>query len=139
MAEIASTSGTSSAGQVPPTANPGSVLGKEDFLKLLVTQLQHQDPLNPLEDKDFMAQMAQFSALEQMSNLNASFDRLGHASQVAQGVALIGKTVSWLDEAGAQQSGVVSAVTTLDGEIEIQIGDTSIAPSEIVQVTEGEE
>ena len=42
--------------------NPNAILGKDDFLKLLVTQLQHQDPMNPMDDKDFMGQMAQFSS-----------------------------------------------------------------------------
>ena len=46
-----------------------SVLGKDAFLELLVTQLQNQDPLNPMDDKEFIAQLAQFSSLEQMSNV----------------------------------------------------------------------
>ena len=45
-------------------------LGKDDFLQLLVTKLQHQDPLNPMEDSDFIAQLAQFSTLEQMHNIS---------------------------------------------------------------------
>jgi flagellar basal-body rod modification protein FlgD len=51
------------------TRNTGE-LGKNDFLQLLITQVQHQDPLDPQSDTDFIAQMAQFSALEQMQNLN---------------------------------------------------------------------
>ncbi len=52
------------------------ILGKDDFLKILMTQLQNQDPMNPMQDKDFVAQMATFSSLEQMTNMTKSIEQL---------------------------------------------------------------
>jgi len=68
-------------------------LGKDEFLKLLITQLTHQDPTEPMDDREFIAQMAQFSTLEQMTNLSAEFERLGGLLQSGQAVSLLGKTV----------------------------------------------
>lgn len=55
-------------------AEKSSSLDKDAFLRLLMTQMSHQDPLNPMEDKDMLAQLAQFSSLEQMNNLNTNFN-----------------------------------------------------------------
>ena len=77
------------------------MLGKDDFLKLLVSQLQHQDPMNPVDDKDFMGQMAQFTSVEQLTNMATAIDRMSTASQSTQSIALIGKTVSWKKEDGS--------------------------------------
>lgn len=78
----------------------GQVLGKEDFLKLLLTQVQNQDPLNPMEDKEFVAQLAQFSSLEQLQNVNSILkDSLGtnatltRTMNTAAATSLIGKDV----------------------------------------------
>lgn len=68
------------------TREPSQDLDRDAFLRLLITQLQHQDPLNPMDDRDFIAQMAQFSALEQMVNLNATFER-------TQAFGMIGKII----------------------------------------------
>ena len=66
-----STTGAQAATTPAPT-DPNASLGKDDFLKLFVAQMQHQDPMNPTDNSEFMAQMAQFSSLEQMSNMAKS-------------------------------------------------------------------
>lgn len=71
-------------------------LGQDDFLKLLLTQMQNQDPANPMEDKEYMAQMAQFSSLEQLTKLNTSMETMiGNNSQdqMVSAVGFIGKEV----------------------------------------------
>ncbi|MEK4030191.1 MULTISPECIES: flagellar hook assembly protein FlgD [Bacillaceae] len=82
--------------QQPKTGN--SSLGKDEFLKILMTQLQNQDPLSPMEDKDFIAQMATFSSLEQMTNMATSFDQflqMQQASQMISYNSFVGKEVTW--------------------------------------------
>jgi flagellar basal-body rod modification protein FlgD len=75
----------------------GRSLGKDDFLKILLTQLTHQDPTKPLEDREFVAQMAQFSTLEQMSNMNGEIAKVLAVLAKSQAVALLGKTVEILN------------------------------------------
>jgi len=68
-------------------------LDRNAFFKLLITQLQNQDPLKPMEDKEFIAQMAQFSSLEQMNNMNENMNKFMDVQKINQNSALIGKTV----------------------------------------------
>lgn len=84
------------AASTKTTAADAAIMGKDDFLNLLVAQLQHQDPLSPLDSTDFTAQLAQFTSLEQLNNINAGLERLqkDQASlKNAQAIDLIGKTV----------------------------------------------
>jgi flagellar basal-body rod modification protein FlgD len=87
-----------------------SVLDKNDFLKILITQLSHQDPTEPMEDKEFVAQMAQFSALEQMTNMSQEFSKLTALLASGQAVSLLGKTVEIVD-GDRLVTGVVEEVT----------------------------
>lgn len=79
------------------------VLGKDDFLKILITQLTNQDPTKPLEDKEFIAQMAQFSSLEQMNNMAKNLEKLSGVLNASQAISLLGKHVEV-----ASQTDVVS-------------------------------
>ncbi len=68
-------------------------LGKDDFIKILITQLANQDPTSPMEDKEFIAQMAQFSSLEQMTNMAQDFSKLASMFSNSEAVSSLGKQV----------------------------------------------
>lgn len=85
-------------------------LGKDDFLKLLIAQLSNQDPTSPMENTQFIAQMAQFSSLEQMTNMNAEFSKLNTTLTSNSAMGTLGKTVD-LDLNGVTTTGVVTAIT----------------------------
>lgn len=128
------------------TSKGNNNLGKDDFLKLLITQLKYQDPLKPTEDKEFIAQMAQFSSLEQITNLNKGITDLlkaqGYNNLVGQAVSLIGKNIeavnSEKDEKGNQLppiNGVVTGMKIINGTPKVLIGETAIDISTIYKVT----
>ncbi|QSI29803.1 flagellar hook capping protein [Variovorax sp. RKNM96] len=85
-------------------------LGMEDFLKILLTQLTYQDPLKPMDNQEFMAQMAQFTSLEQTQQLNNKIETLITNQAALQSVGLIGKTVDVSTPSGLL-TGTVSALS----------------------------
>jgi flagellar basal-body rod modification protein FlgD len=93
----------------PPTAN-ASTLGLQDFMKVLLTQLTYQDPLKPMDNQAFMAQMAQFSALEQSQQLNERMQLLVGNQAALQSVGLLGRTVD-IQSDGAPATGTVTAMS----------------------------
>jgi len=90
-----------------------SELGKDDFLKLLITQLSNQDPTNPMEDNEFIAQMAQFSSLEQMTNMSTSFTKMASYLTGSEAYSTLGKTVE-LNIGDTTTTGVVEGATRGD-------------------------
>lgn len=85
-------------------------LGKDDFLKLLITQMQNQDPTEPVANTEFIAQMAQFSSLEQMTNMSSSFEKMANYITETTATSALGKTVE-LNIGDATVSGVVEGAT----------------------------
>jgi flagellar basal-body rod modification protein FlgD len=115
-----------------------SSLGKDDFLRILTTQLSHQDPSSPLQDKDFIAQMATFSSLEQMTNLNKAFEKVAN-QQISQFANSIGKEITWTQEdTTTVLTGVVDGVSVQNGNYFYMVGDAKVpveSVSEIKEVT----
>lgn len=104
MATIGAVSAASAATNLQPTG-----IGMQDFLKILLTQLTYQDPLKPMDNQQFMAQMAQFTSLQQTQQLNTKLDALLSTQASLQSVGLLGRTV----EVTNGSSTVTGTVTSL--------------------------
>ncbi|MEK4228736.1 flagellar hook assembly protein FlgD [Solibacillus sp. FSL H8-0538] len=133
------------------TEKDNGALGKDAFLKLLVTQLQNQDPTSPMDDKEFIAQMAQFSSLEQMQNMTLAMEALLGSQQQTQMMSytnFIGKEVKW-DEITEEKdsegnyitnsgTGVITELKFVKGEpVFILEGGKEITPGNISSILSG--
>jgi len=105
-------------------------LGKQAFLQLLVTELSNQDPLNPMDDREFIAQLVQLSTLEQMTSLNAGIEVL----HLIQATGFVGKNVEALTPDGTQVVGTVTEVRFTESEPLLMVEDTAIRLDDVVSV-----
>ena len=125
---------TATSGSQEATGTNGQ-LGKDDFLRLFVAQLQHQDPLKPMEDKEFMGQMASFSTLEQVAKLATANEKLATSLSLSGSLGFIGRTVTYKDAAGEIKTGVVERVQTTEGKVSLTVAGTDgVDPTTITQV-----
>ncbi len=126
-------------------------LGKDEFLHLLVTQLKNQNPLEPMDDKEFIAQMAQFSSLEQLQNMNESVSLMNEvmlevlynqremvaSTILSEAVSLIGKKIHAVDPETEQSTeGIVTKVRLKEGIPYLVIGDREIPAPYVLSVTD---
>lgn len=110
-------------------------MGKDTFMKLLVAQMANQNPMEPTDDKEMIAQMTQFSTLEQITNMATESSKSATASQMSQAVNLLGRTVTYLDSDGNKQTGTVDQVSMVNGAPNLTVGgDDGITTSQITQV-----
>ena len=112
----------------------------EDFLKLLTSQLQYQDPLEPVKDTEFVAQMASFSSLDQMTALNKNFESFMQGQMDHSVQNYLGKVVTIKGQDGSESApGVVTAVTNKDGEMKLTIGNKEYSAGSVMRVELPEE
>jgi len=127
--------GSSAQNPISATDANKNQLGKDAFLKLLTTQLQHHDPLKPMDDSEFMGQMAQFSTLEQITNMAGANTAMADNLAFNKSVSLIGRTVSYTDAEKQTQTGTVDRVTTKDGKPALTVGGIDgVDPASVTEV-----
>lgn len=156
MATSAVSSSTSAANTSTNTASAtkeASQLDRDAFLKLLIAQLQNQDPMQPLEDKEFISQLAQFSSLEQMQAMGQGFESLSESfnslsesfdtgltaftanQATAQACAMIGHKIQYLDAKTEKTvEGVVDSVGVAGGVAKLNIGDIQVDLGSVLTV-----
>ncbi len=112
----------------------GATLGAE-FMSLLLAQLRHQNPLEPLDDQAMIAQMTQINSLQELQKINTGIAALGGSSDITEASVLIGKEVKYYTPDGEMDSGLVTGFTVEHGQIMLSIDDKSIPISFVIGVS----
>ena len=118
-------SSNSSSGSASASAGNPYSLKPSDFIKLMVTQLQHQDPTQPTSNQDLLAQMSQIGQLESSTQLQTTMASVTMQTQVGSASALIGKNVTGIDSANNSVTGVVNSVSVAGGNVSLNLADGS--------------
>lgn len=121
-----SVAGIGTTPTTPTGPAPTNEITKDAFLKLLVAQLRYQDPMAPAGPGEFMAQTAQFTMVEKLTELTEQGATTNQALGLSAASGLVGRTVSWIGEDNATVSATVTAaLSSIDG-VELQVGDSKI-------------
>jgi len=108
-----------------------------DYMKLLVTQLKNQDPLQPMDNSQMTAQMTQLSQLQQLETMNTSFAKVLANEQMGYASSLIGKQVAFVNQAdGNILAGTVEQVARLDGDVVLRVGTYSVKLDDVTAVAD---
>jgi len=121
----------------PAPSTNKQVLGQEDFLKLLAVQFQNQDPMQPMDDTAFIAQMAQFTALDQSSSMLQQMTQLGNTQAATTANSYIGRSVTLDTGNGTTTTGDVTGVDLTTGTPLLIVGDTTYPLSAVLRVEPG--
>lgn len=121
-----------------PRRVPKQQLGKDDFLLLLTKQLQYQDPLQPTDNLQFVSQMANFSTLEQITNMNRTLEKFINnlsSSYKAEAMSYLGMKVTANSKNNNEQvKGIVTAIKFDNGKALLRVGNTEVSLDDVVSV-----
>ena len=142
MSRITSGSGASGANGAQSDTSNDSLRGLDmnEFLKLMITELQNQDPLNPMENNEILQQISQIREIEASNNLTTTLDGVLLSQNIASASNLLGKQVKALagqGNQGEEVQGVVDSVTITDGKPTLHIGDKSFGLERVREIVNG--
>lgn len=124
-----------SSGAPATTATRSSAVSKQEFLQLLVAQLRNQDPLKPMENQEFIAQLAQLQTLEQMETLVSASQLSLETQTINQSLELLGQQVEYYSDDDTVQSGVVQSVQVSGGLPTLIVDGQEVMPGSVIKVT----
>jgi flagellar basal-body rod modification protein FlgD len=119
-----------------PTGDPSAFQGMstDDFLKLLITELQNQDPVSPMESDEILNQVGQLQSIESNKKLTETLDAVLLGQNAATASGLIGKRINGLDDEGEEVSGQVTKVSLADGEASLRVGASTVKLKNVREV-----
>jgi flagellar basal-body rod modification protein FlgD len=139
MTVTTATTPLAATGTAPTTSvvNADQSLGQNDFLQLLVAQLKYQDPMQPADSSQFMGEMAQFSTVQGVTSMGTTLASLSHSTDVSQGIAMIGKTISYQAADGTTASGAVTSVSSADNAVTLHLASGDVDIKDVLGVSPG--
>ena len=112
-----------------------SGIGQDQFLQLLIAQLKNQDPLSPVDNSQFITQLASLNTVKGLQDLNASFGQQLKLQQLTEGANLIGKTIEYLPTGATERrAGTVGSVEVQNGSFVLQVGSDRVTLDQIQSV-----
>lgn len=111
-----------------------SEIGRDGFMQLMLAQLRHQNPLEPLDSTQQLAQQAAFSQIEELQKLN---ETVSFSNQLGSAGQMVGRNIEYLDGSGQVQNGFVDSILIANGEVGLQIGDKTITAAQVTKVKAG--
>lgn len=137
MSAVNAIGGTGSAGEAARATNSEAELDKNQFLELLVAQMKNQNPLSPTNSQEYVSEMAQFSTLEQLTNVAAGTEEQNQMETVSQSLSLVGKQVAYIKEDGTLGEGKVESVDFAEEGFTLTVnGEAGVSPGNVTQVAE---
>jgi flagellar basal-body rod modification protein FlgD len=136
--QASAVSATTGAGRSPSVGDPMRGLEIEDFLKLMITELQNQDPLNPMDNHQILQQIGSMREIAATGRLTDTLEAVLLGQTLANATSLIGKQIEGLTDSGDKVSGVVDKVTVADGQPRLHVGNQTIRLKNVRLILPGE-